>query len=165
MSKARKPSPGVEFEYPIPAEALERWARENLTLVSREDGAFHYRFRYEGSTCTGQRPLIADLHAVVRPGPGGLLFEKGWIEMSGPKAAMNQFCGVIQSGPEYLEFLRRPAADCGRTVEEIVSDFAALSPAGCLCDQPSINHKWRMALFTIHYARARNLVVDAGRDS
>ncbi|HMO85197.1 MAG TPA: hypothetical protein PKC18_09790, partial [Lacipirellulaceae bacterium] len=58
--------------YSVNNKALNRWARERLTLDRRSSGAVVARFRYDGTTCTNMgRPLAFEYTVELGPASDG----------------------------------------------------------------------------------------------
>jgi hypothetical protein len=141
-------------DYRIPKATLRKWADQCLTCLRDEEGQRRYRFAFEGSTCTdGGKPYTANMQIALDVSEGRVIVRDALIffsEEDMPAAA--QMCEYQQRGEEFFRQLQQPPAFCGRPLEEILAAPASLNPAGCFCTEPMVNHKWRLALSTVHYA-------------
>jgi hypothetical protein len=158
----QSPIPNPQFprvrpiDYAITIKALGKWARQYLTCESDGDGVRHYRFRYMGNTCCdGGTPINSVMHAMIRPEPRGMVFERGWIEIEEDDPGLQAMCEFYGRRWAFHDELERPPAWSGQTLEEVLGETIAqakINPAGCFCKPSQVNHKWRMVLSTIHYA-------------
>jgi hypothetical protein len=147
------------MDYPVAERALIKWTKERLKLIEVSEKFCHYRFEMDGSTCSnGGVEFKAFLHANISPPPQSLI-EKAWIEIpEEEQASAAHMCCCFKSGPKerqtYFESLKKDASFTGESLENEILKELPLNHAGCLCYQPMINQKWKMALSTIHYARS-----------
>ena len=153
MQDSATPAPRVQsITYPIPSRALDNWwkfAMKRSTLVG---GATHYTFRFRGSTCTNcGKPIESLLHAVLRPGAGGMTIEQAWVEFDEEDEGHPRMCEYNKRGKALLEDLKQPAAFCGQALEAAIAGLGEVNPAGCFCTAAMVNHKWRQMLCAIHY--------------
>jgi hypothetical protein len=152
------------IEYAINLAALAKWAGLNLHAEPRDDGATHYRFQYLGSTChSGGKPIRAVIHAIIRPGARGHVFERGWIDCE-PASGARLMCATANHGPEFLADMPHPPSFEGLTLDEILTSGFAVNQAGCFCSPPMRNHKWRQMLSTIHFVLLRRFKEQEEKD-
>lgn len=161
------------IQYAVPTRALDKWARTDVTCEPGEDagedagedtytgrGLWHCHYRYTGSTCTdGGQAFVATFHVTLRPGPDALIVENAWVELpldNNPGAT--EMCAYMTQREPFLRELREPQSFCGMTLEAAILRPVELDYAGCLCYTPMLNHKWRNALSTIHYALLNGIV-------
>lgn len=142
--------------YSINPRALARWAKERLTLTQNPDGTIDATFRYDGTTCSNMGRSLVFLYAIklgqraegyrlrdmqCSPAPGDEGHKSMCRYLSHPQMLMS---AIHQEKP----LLGQPLA----TV------FAWPRPAtgpGCYCELASREHKWALALETLHYALAQ----------
>jgi len=138
----------------IPEGALRKWADQCLTCTHREEGKRRYRFTFSGSTCTdGGTPYNAALELVLEEKEPGIVVTEALIFFSAEDVeAARQMCEYQKRGEEFFVELQQSPTFCGRTLEEILAEPVPINPAGCFCTEPMINHKWRLALATVHHA-------------
>ena len=143
-----------DISYPVAVRALEKWKNNNLKIVDRSESVIHFRFLFNGNTCSnGGTPIKVYLHAVLNSSETDPHIVKAWIEI--PENEMEnamEMCGFKKDGDEFLRKLSRFESMEGRAVREILNDESEINHAGCFCTNPMINQKWRMALSTMHYA-------------
>jgi hypothetical protein len=149
------------FSYPVARKALAKWATEKLERVDSGDGAVHFRFRYNGSTCNnGGVPYTAFLNARIRAdgADGRWTIDRAWIEVpedERPKAAL--MCAAPGDDAGRVRFfadLEAPQEFSGYPLEEVIARETPENFAGCLCGKAHVNQKWKMALSAMHYALA-----------
>ncbi len=147
------------IQYTVPARALDKWARADLACEPGEDGVWQCHYHYAGSTCNdGGQAFVATFHVTLRPGPDGLIVENAWVELpleNNPGAT--EMCAYMTQREPFLRELREPQSFCGMTLEAAILRPLELDYAGCLCYAPMLNHKWRNALSTIHYALLKGI--------
>ena len=143
-----------DFSYPVAVRALEKWKNHYLELVARSTDTVHFRFLYNGSTCSnGGTPFTAYLHAELNSSAADPHVKRAWIEIP-PNEIENvsEMCGYKKYGEGFLDKLGHFKSLEGRAVREILAEEPDLNHAGCFCTEPMINQKWRMALSTMYYA-------------
>jgi hypothetical protein len=139
--------------YSVSTDVLGRWAKQRLKLRVLEDRSVEATFRYDGTTCSNMgRPLtfdylirlappeeryrITDLHCAPAPGDDGYTFMCSYLEE--PEGIMR----AITSEQPLL----------GHPLDAVLQWARGRGVAGCYCAAPSREHKWGLALETLHYA-------------
>ncbi len=143
-----------EISYPVCIRALEKWRNNNLEVVDRSDNQVHFRFLFNGSTCSnGGTPFKAFLHALLNSSMSEPRVKKAWIEIpTNEMENAQEMCGFKQNGEKFLHRLSGFDTMEGRAVSDILADEPELNHAGCFCSEAMLNQKWRMALSTMYYA-------------
>ena len=146
-----------EITYPVAVRALEKWKNNNLDILDRSNGAVHFRFLFNGSTCNnGGTPFKAFLHAIFNSSEMDPRLSKAWIEVPEDQIEnVAEMCGFKQQGEQFLNNFSLFEKMQGRAVRDILSEETELNHAGCFCTEPMTNQKWRMALSTMYYALAQ----------
>ena len=146
-----------DITYPVAVRALEKWKNNNLDILERSAGAVHFRFLFNGSTCSnGGTPFKAFLHAVFNSSEMDPHISNAWIEVPEDQIEnVKEMCGFKQEGEEFLAKLSDFEKMRGRAVSDILAEEIDLNHAGCFCTEPMINQKWRMALSTMYYTLAQ----------
>lgn len=144
------------IDYPVSLRALQKWDAERLEFISENDGIRHYRFTYNGSTCTGGgTPFSAFLHVQVRGSGKGRIIEHAWIEVpESERGSAAEMCAArshIEGPDAFIDSLARPAAFRGRTLEDVILENKPVNYAGCFCSPPMVRDKWNMALSAVHF--------------
>ncbi len=148
-----------DFAYPVAVRALEKWKNNYLELVERSAEVIHFRFLFNGSTCSnGGTPFTAYLHAELNSSELDPHVRKAWIEIPQNEIEnVREMCGFRQSGEEFLDKLENFQVLEGKAVRDILAEEPELNHAGCFCTEAMINQKWRMALSTMYYAINQDL--------
>jgi hypothetical protein len=142
------------MEYDVPEAALRKWAEKCLTCLHDQNGECRYRFQFQGSTCmNGGHPFTAHLQILLRREERGLVIRDALIFFAQEDmGVVTRLCAYEERGQAFLDELQTAPSFCGQTLEEALSQPLPTNPAGCLCTQPMVNHKWRLALSTLHYS-------------
>lgn len=143
-----------DFPYPVAVRALEKWKNNNLDVIEKSAGTTHFRFLFNGSTCSnGGTPFKAYLHAVLNSSESDPHVRKAWIEFPEDEIEnVKEMCGFKQHGENFVSDLTNFKDMEGRALKDILAEETDLNHAGCFCTVPMINQKWRMALSTMLYA-------------
>ena len=143
-----------DFAYPVAIRALEKWKNNNLEEIERSEGSIHFRFLFNGSTCSnGGTPFKAYLHAVLNSSASDPHVRRAWIEIPTDELEnVREMCGFKQDENGFLDKMTHFKHMEGRAVREILAEEVDLNHAGCFCTEPMVNQKWRMALSTMFYA-------------
>ena len=153
---AGRPPLTRDARYSVSPEVLRRWAEQRLKLRVLADRTVEAHFRYDGTTCSNMgRPLtfdyrirlssredgyaITDLQSAPAPGDDGHTFMCGYIE-----DAAGLMASIVGEKPLL-----------GHPLEAVLRWPRGRGPAGCYCAASSREHKWGLALETLHYALAR----------
>jgi len=144
-------------DYGIPESALEKWADQCLTCLLDEGDKRRYRFTFEGSTCMdGGEQYSAHMQVLLEGNERGVVVAEASISFAEEdlNAAM-KMCEYQGEGDEFFQALQKSPPFCGRTLEEALAEPMPINPAGCFCTEPMVNHKWRLALSTLHFVLAQ----------
>jgi hypothetical protein len=138
----------------LPRRALEKWAREHVTLVSRPDDSIAAQFRFTGSTCSNLGHPIRMIYSfILSPARGS---DRTILDSSCRRApddtGCSKMCSLLESPESFQTALENYAPLTGRTLGEALAWNPDLSMAGCLCHRSDQNHKWRNAIQTVHFA-------------
>jgi hypothetical protein len=139
--------------YSVNRKALRRWATERLTLEHRSDGSVEARFRYEGTTCNNMgRPLAFDYFVKLgRREAGYPIREERCAPVPGDTGHM-QMCQYLADPGPLMDSIGREKPLLGQPLDDVLTWRRASTGTGCYCDAASREHKWGLALETIHYA-------------
>jgi hypothetical protein len=139
--------------FQVNVKALKRWAKERLTLETREDGSVDAAFLYEGTTCTNMgRPLAFDYRVHLgRPEDGYPILDQHCAPASGD-TGHTLMCRYIDARDSLMTAIEREKPLAGRPLQEVLSWKRAPCSAGCYCDPEAREHKWGLVLETIQYA-------------
>lgn len=144
---------GAATKYSVNRKALQRWAKERLSLSSAQDGTVEALFRYEGTTCTNMgRPLT--FHYTVKLGPraeGYPILEQRCAPSAGDNG-YTYMCQYQENSSGLMAAIDSEKPLKGQRLGSVLEWHREPSGAGCFCTSASRNHKWGLVLETIHYA-------------
>ena len=140
-------------KYSVNRKALQRWAKERLSLSTAEDGSIDAVFRYEGTTCTNMGRPLTFLYT-VKLGPrveGFPIREQRCVP--GPGDTGHTFmCQYLENRSSLMAAIDREKPLHGQPIEAVLDWRREPNGAGCFCTSASRDHKWGLVLETIHYA-------------
>ena len=139
--------------YSVSADVLGRWAKQRLRLRVLADRSVEATFRYDGTTCSNMgRPLafeyvirlappedgyrITDLHCAPAPGDDGYTY----------------MCAYLEDPDDIMRAIASEQPLLGHPLDAVLQWARGRGVAGCYCAAPSREHKWGLALETLHYA-------------
>ena len=141
--------------YAFPLKALKRWRNQFLELEdgTGDDGRLHARFTYHGSTCSDGGVPLTFLYDVwlAREDDGLIIREMSCRPQEGDDGH-KETCSYQINARNALSHYENFKPLLGSPISAAISWNPARNPAGCLCNAGNRNHKWLMALQTIHYA-------------
>jgi hypothetical protein len=148
VSAAEAPS------YAFPEKTLALWRDKRLTLRAVSDAELHAKFRMEGSTCNNMGvPLAFDFDVVLRKEERlGYRIVSAVCQPSEGHAGYRSMCAYLDNPDRCMSQLRQHRPLIGCVLKDVLNWTPKVSPAGCLCTRASQDHKWRIALQTIHFA-------------
>jgi hypothetical protein len=139
--------------YSVNAKALKRWAAERLTLEEQADGTIEARFRYDGTTCNNMgRPLAFDYFVRLGPRAEGYPIREQRCTPAPGDTGHTQMCQYLAGPEQLMEAIGRETPLSGQPLDEVLAWRRTAAGTGCYCDPASREHKWGLALETIHYA-------------
>lgn len=142
-------------EYAFGRRTLETWKKKRLTLTGVAGGAIQARFRTSGSTCANMGlPLAFDYHVELRRADAGFEIVGCRCEPAPGEKNHQSTCLYLTKPAAFEEGIREQPPLVGSSLDEALHWNPDVSPAGCLCLRSSRDHKWKVALQTIHYALA-----------
>jgi hypothetical protein len=144
--------------YSVNEKALRRWAAERLKLERRADGTVDARFRYDGTTCTNMgRPLAFDYFVKLGQREQGYPICEQRCAPAADDTGHRQMCQYLADPAQLMDAIGREKPLLGHALDEVLGWRRASTGAGCYCDPASREHKWGLALETIHYALHRDM--------
>lgn len=154
--QSRAPALDRSAQYRTNKKALQRWAKERLSLQTEPDGSVEAVFRYDGTTCTNMGRPLAFLYR-VKLGPraeGYPIREQKCLPAEGDDGH-TYMCRFIEDADALMGAIDREKPLNGERLTAVLKWEHELSAAGCYCEAPSRNHKWGIVLETIHFALAQ----------
>ena len=144
-----------DVHYQTSKKALERWARERLTLRTEPDGSIDALFRYDGTTCTNMgRPLAFHYRVKLGPRAEGYPIREQQCSPAPSDEGHTYMCRYIDDADGLMSAIAREQPLNGKRLNAVLAWNRAPSAAGCYCESASRGHKWGLVLETIHYALA-----------
>jgi hypothetical protein len=142
-----------DIRYTVNRKALQRWAKERLSLSTADDGSIDAVFRYEGTTCTNMGRPLTFLYT-VRLGPrhqGYPVREQRCVPASGD-TGYTYMCQYQENPSRLMTAIESEKPLNGQPLEAVLDWQREPSGAGCFCTSTSRDHKWGLVLETIHFA-------------
>ncbi len=139
--------------YAFPPKALKRWKNDLLELHHRDEHQIHARFTYHGSTCNDGGIPLAFLYDVwLEPAGGEFIIRDMACQAKEDDRGHRESCSYQTNAINALSHYETSKPLLGSPLSAAISWDPPRNPAGCLCTTGNRNHKWLMALQTIHYA-------------
>jgi hypothetical protein len=134
-------------------KALQRWARERLTMSTLPDGGVNAQFRYDGTTCTNMgRELTFMYDVTLGPRDDGYPIREQRCAPAPGDTGHTAMCGYIRDGTRLISAIAAERPLVGLRLDDVLSWARPTSASGCYCDASSREHKWGLVLETIHFA-------------
>jgi hypothetical protein len=143
----------ADAKYNVNRKALQRWARDRLSLSTAPDGSIDAVFRYEGTTCTNMGRPLTFLY-IVKLGPRVQDYpirEQRCVPAPGD-AGYTYMCQYLEDPSRLMAAIDREKPLNGKHLKAALNWQREPSGAGCFCTSASRDHKWGLVLETIHYA-------------
>jgi len=154
MQEASNTTP-KPWPYAVPKKALQKWVKHCLTLVEQPDGSIVAGFIYTGSTCSNLGHPLRALMTVklsTKDESGQRRITSTGCTPSGNDLGVTRMCACLESPDRFLEKLNAYCPLEDMDLESAIRWAPSLEMAGCLCSEPSRNHKWRNVIQAIHFA-------------
>lgn len=146
--------------YSFPRKALERWSRDLLVMDRHTDGSVDARFRMEGSTC-GNTSLAIDFHvSLIRHAATYRIVGGDCRPSPDDRGCAHMCCATREPLNLIFERAAREQPLAGQTLAAALDWNPSVNPAGCICGQEALHHKWRIAYHTIAYALEKHEIAD-----
>ncbi len=151
--QAREPAVDRNAQYQTNKKALDRWAKERLTLLTGPDGSVDAVFRYEGTTCTNMgRPLMFLYRVKLGPRAEGYPIREQQCAPAADDDGYTYMCRFIEDGDALMTAIEREKPLKGERLNAVLAWKRTPNGAGCYCETASRDHKWGIVFETIHYA-------------
>jgi hypothetical protein len=142
--------------YSVNRKALQRWAKERLSLDIHQDGSLDAVFRYDGTTCTNMgRPLTFHYSVKLGPREEGYPIREQRCAPAPGDVGHTYMCQYIENPDGLMAAVDREKPLSGEKLNSVLAWRREASGAGCFCEAASRHHKWGLVLETIHYALAQ----------
>jgi hypothetical protein len=146
-------SAATDTMYSVNRKALQRWAKERLSLCTAQDGSIEAVFRYEGTTCTNMgRPLTFLYSVKLGSRTQGYPICEQRCNPDPSDTGHTLMCQYLEDPSRLMTAIDSEKPLNGRHLNAVLDWQREPSGAGCFCTSASRNHKWGLVLETIHYA-------------
>ena len=136
--------------YAYPDKALRRWSRELLMVDSCGDQSVEATFRPDCKTCSNMGVPFGFVYSIKL----GLRRDGYPIRKLSCRPSDSDYqcmCSCLEDPDGFPQAMISAPGFTGQTLSQILEWNPLVEPAGCLCRQPSRDHKWKIALQTVHY--------------
>ncbi len=142
--------------YSVNRRALDKWAREHLSLEHCDDGSLNAVFRYHGTTCNNMgRPLVFQYNVKLGPRAEGYPIREQRCAPAPEDTGHAAMCQYIEAPERLMAAIGGEKPLHGESLNAVLSWSRKPNAAGCFCEAASREHKWGLVLETIHYALAQ----------
>lgn len=139
--------------YAVAESTLARWSSQRLTVSEADDGHLAARFRFEGSTCTNMGLLLAfDYEFRLARDNATYRVLDATCRPAGGDRGHRSMCAYVEGPEQFMSAISEPPPWIGRTLDDLLNWNPETSATACLCTRACRDHKWRLALHTLHYA-------------
>lgn len=142
-----------DAQYVVNSKALERWARERLTLSDRDDGSIDALFRYEGTTCSNMgRAINFEYRLLIGPRDEGYPLRALHCAPAPGDQGHTFMCQFMVNAEHLMVAIDHERPLLGRPLNDVLTWERPAIGAGCYCEPASRKHKWGLVFETVHYA-------------
>jgi hypothetical protein len=135
---------------------LGRWSKQRLRLRVLEDGSVEASFRYDGTTCSNMgRPLAFDYSIRLAPPEEGYRITDLRCAPAPGDEGHRSMCSYLEDPEGIMRDITAGPPLLGHPLDAVLRWARGRGVAGCYCASPSREHKWGLALETLHYALSR----------
>ena len=143
--------------YSVSTRALQKWARERVTIERRDDGTTEARFRFDGTTCSNMgRPLAFDYAVSLDTAARHYAILQADCRPAADDDGYQSMCAYLSDGPRLTSRIAAEKPLLGRPLDDVLGWVRPNASSGCHCTAESRAHKWGLALEAIHYALAQS---------
>jgi hypothetical protein len=147
---APAPSVASANSYAYPDKALRRWSRELLTVDSRDEQSVRATFRPDCKTCSNLGvPFGVDYSIALGPRRDGFPIRE--LACRPSDSDYQSMCSCLHDPDGFPSEMVSTPGLTGQPLGQALAWNPVVEPAGCLCRQPARDHKWKIALQTMHY--------------
>jgi hypothetical protein len=158
MDRESPDSPLLESApYSVNPRALARWVRERLTLTQNPDGTLDATFRYDGTTCSNMGRSLTFLYAVkLGPRAEGYPLRSMQCTPAPGDEGHKSMCRYLSHPQMLMNAIENEKPLLGKPLAEVFGWQHPRAGPGCHCEPASREHKWALALETLHFALAQS---------
>lgn len=142
--------------YSVSPDVLGRWSKQRLRLRVLEDRSVEAVFRYDGTTCSNMgRPLAFDYTIRLAPPEEGYRITDLRCAPAPGDEGHKYMCSYLEDAEGIMRDIGSEPPLVGQPLDAVLQWPRGRGVAGCYCAAPSREHKWGLALETLHYALSR----------
>ena len=143
-------SGAVAFDYAYPDKALRRWSRELLIVDSCDEQYVRATFRPDCKTCSNLGvPFGIDYSIELGPRRDGFPIRK--LACQPRDSDYQSMCSYLKDPEGFPREMVGVPGFVDQQLDQALEWDPVVEPSGCLCRQPARDHKWKIALQTVHY--------------
>lgn len=143
--------------YSVASDVLKRWAEQRLEVRVLADRTVEAQFRYDGTTCSNMgRPLAFDYRVRLSSREDGYTITDLRCAPAPGDTGHTFMCGYIEDAAGLMGSIEGEKPLLGHPLDAVLRWQRGRGPAGCYCAAASREHKWGLALETLHFALARD---------
>jgi len=140
----------VTNSYAYPDKALRRWSRDLLTVDSRDEQSVRATFRPDCKTCSNLGvPFRIDYSIELGPRRDGFPILK--LSCRPSDSDYQLMCSCLKDPEGFPREMVSVPGFVDQPLGQALEWDPTVEPAGCLCRQSARDHKWKIALQTMHY--------------
>ena len=163
-SPAGAPPLTRDARYSVSADVLGRWAKHRLKVRELPDRSVEATFRYDGTTCSNLgRPLAFDYEIRLAPREEGYRITDLHCRPVPGDDGYTYMCAYLEDPDLLMRAIASEQPLLGHPLDAVLQWARGRGVAGCYCAAPSREHKWGLALETLHYALSRGTTEGEGR--
>jgi hypothetical protein len=138
--------------YTVSPDVLGRWSKQRLRLRVLEDRSVEATFRYDGTTCSNLgRPLAFDYTIRLAPREEGYRITDLRCAPAAGDEGHRHMCSYLEDSEGIMRDIASGPPLVGHPLDAVLRWPRGRGAAGCYCAAPSREHKWGLALETLHY--------------
>ena len=150
--------------YSVSTDVLRRWSTQRLKVRVSDDRSVEATFRYDGTTCSNMgRPLAFDYRIRLAPPEEGYRITDLRCAPAPGDDGYTFMCSYIEDPDEIMRAITSEQPLLGHPLDAVLQWARGRGVAGCYCAAPSREHKWGLALETLHYALSQGTITGEAR--
>ena len=155
-------TPGAR--YSVSTDVLARWSKQRLRLRVLADRSVEATFRYDGTTCSNMgRPLAFDYRVRLAPPEEGYRITDLSCGPAPGDEGHTFMCAYLEDAEGIMRAITSEQPLLGHPLDAVLQWARGRGVAGCYCAAPSREHKWGLALETLHYALSQGTITEKAR--
>ncbi len=152
-----------DARYSVSPEVLKRWSQQRLKVRRLDDRTLEATFRYDGTTCSNMgRPLAFDYLVRLSPAEEGYRITDMHCTPAPGDDGYTYMCSYLEDPEDIMRAIATEQPLLGHPLDAVLQWARGMGVAGCYCAAPSREHKWGLALETLHYALSQGTIKGDG---